>query len=126
MTARSSLTVVLAAGEGTRMRSSLPKVLHPVAGVSMLSHVLAAAPGGDVSEYIELMKPRVMFLVVFTALVGLVERGVPAEAIYRDFGGDRGEYLPRQPRRNRSRSRQPGRSQQPLCGIRCGRRVNTA
>ena len=32
MTARSSLTVVLAAGEGTRMRSSLPKVLHPVAG----------------------------------------------------------------------------------------------
>jgi bifunctional UDP-N-acetylglucosamine pyrophosphorylase/glucosamine-1-phosphate N-acetyltransferase len=46
MTARSSLTVVLAAGEGTRMRSSLPKVLHPVAGQSLLAHVLAAAPGG--------------------------------------------------------------------------------
>jgi bifunctional UDP-N-acetylglucosamine pyrophosphorylase / glucosamine-1-phosphate N-acetyltransferase len=46
MTARSSLTVVLAAGEGTRMRSSLPKVLHPVAGQSMLSHVLDAAPKG--------------------------------------------------------------------------------
>ena len=44
MTARSSLTVVLAAGEGTRMRSSLPKVLHPVAGQSLLSHVLDAAP----------------------------------------------------------------------------------
>ena len=29
MTARSSLTVVLAAGEGTRMRSALPKVLPP-------------------------------------------------------------------------------------------------
>jgi bifunctional UDP-N-acetylglucosamine pyrophosphorylase / glucosamine-1-phosphate N-acetyltransferase len=47
MTVRSSLTVVLAAGEGTRMRSSLPKVLHPVAGQSMLSHVLEAAPKGD-------------------------------------------------------------------------------
>ena len=44
MTARSSLTVVLAAGEGTRMRSSMPKVLHPVAGQSLLAHVLAAAP----------------------------------------------------------------------------------
>ncbi len=46
MTARSSLTVVLAAGEGTRMRSSLPKVLHAVAGQSLLSHVLRAAPNG--------------------------------------------------------------------------------
>jgi bifunctional UDP-N-acetylglucosamine pyrophosphorylase/glucosamine-1-phosphate N-acetyltransferase len=46
MTARSSLTIVLAAGEGTRMRSSMPKVLHPVAGQSLLAHVLAAAPNG--------------------------------------------------------------------------------
>ncbi|HET6839458.1 MAG TPA: bifunctional UDP-N-acetylglucosamine diphosphorylase/glucosamine-1-phosphate N-acetyltransferase GlmU [Bradyrhizobium sp.] len=46
MTARSSLTIVLAAGEGTRMRSSLPKVLHPIAGQSLLSHVLAATPNG--------------------------------------------------------------------------------
>ena len=46
MTARSSLTIVLAAGEGTRMRSALPKVLHPVAGQSLLAHVLAAAPHG--------------------------------------------------------------------------------
>jgi bifunctional UDP-N-acetylglucosamine pyrophosphorylase / glucosamine-1-phosphate N-acetyltransferase len=46
MKARSSLTVVLAAGEGTRMRSSLPKVLNPVAGQSLLAHVLGAAPQG--------------------------------------------------------------------------------
>src|SRR5215813_5856019 len=32
--------------------------------------VLATAEGGDVAEYFALMKPRVMFLVVFTALVG--------------------------------------------------------
>jgi bifunctional UDP-N-acetylglucosamine pyrophosphorylase/glucosamine-1-phosphate N-acetyltransferase len=46
MTDRTSLTVVLAAGEGTRMRSSLPKVLHPVAGQPLLAHVLEAAPHG--------------------------------------------------------------------------------
>ena len=33
-------TVVLAAGQGTRMRSTLPKVLHQLAGVPLLSHVL--------------------------------------------------------------------------------------
>jgi bifunctional UDP-N-acetylglucosamine pyrophosphorylase / glucosamine-1-phosphate N-acetyltransferase len=46
MTGRTSLTIVLAAGEGTRMRSSMPKVLHPVAGRSLLAHVLGAAPQG--------------------------------------------------------------------------------
>ncbi len=46
MTSRSSLTIVLAAGEGTRMQSSKPKVLHPVAGQSLLAHVLGAAPKG--------------------------------------------------------------------------------
>src|SRR4051812_17956703 len=46
MTGRTSLTIVLAAGEGTRMRSSLPKVLHQVAGRSLLAHVLTAAPQG--------------------------------------------------------------------------------
>jgi bifunctional UDP-N-acetylglucosamine pyrophosphorylase / glucosamine-1-phosphate N-acetyltransferase len=35
--------VILAAGKGTRMRSSLPKVLHPVAGRPMVSHVIATA-----------------------------------------------------------------------------------
>jgi bifunctional UDP-N-acetylglucosamine pyrophosphorylase/glucosamine-1-phosphate N-acetyltransferase len=35
--------VVLAAGQGTRMRSSTPKVLHSLGGRSLLGHVLAAA-----------------------------------------------------------------------------------
>ena len=41
--ARRCLTVVLAAGEGVRMRSSRPKVLHAVAGRPMIAHALAAA-----------------------------------------------------------------------------------
>ena len=36
------VTVVLAAGKGTRMRSTLPKTLHPLAGVPLLGHVLNA------------------------------------------------------------------------------------
>ncbi len=46
---RSCLTIILAAGEGTRMKSSMPKVLHPVAGLPMVCHVLdtcMAAGGG--------------------------------------------------------------------------------
>ena len=39
---RTCLTIALAAGEGTRMRSSRPKVLHAIAGRSLLAHVLAA------------------------------------------------------------------------------------
>lgn len=35
--------VILAAGQGTRMRSALPKVLHPVAGQAMLAHVIETA-----------------------------------------------------------------------------------
>src|SRR6202044_683099 len=42
MTARTCLAIVLAAGEGTRMRSARPKVLHTVAGQSLLAHVLTA------------------------------------------------------------------------------------
>jgi len=35
--------VILAAGQGTRMKSALPKVLHPVAGLPMLRHVVTLA-----------------------------------------------------------------------------------
>lgn len=35
--------IVLAAGKGTRMKSSLPKVLHPIGGRPMIQHIIAAA-----------------------------------------------------------------------------------
>ena len=43
MTERPSLVIILAAGEGTRMKSATPKVLHSVAGRSLLGHVIEAA-----------------------------------------------------------------------------------
>jgi heme o synthase len=42
------------------------------AAISVASAKIETGAGGDVADYIALMKPRVMFLVVFTALVGLV------------------------------------------------------
>ncbi|MFF3628464.1 bifunctional UDP-N-acetylglucosamine diphosphorylase/glucosamine-1-phosphate N-acetyltransferase GlmU [Streptomyces sp. NPDC002164] len=40
---RPAAVVVLAAGEGTRMKSKTPKVLHEIAGRSLVGHVVAAA-----------------------------------------------------------------------------------
>jgi bifunctional UDP-N-acetylglucosamine pyrophosphorylase / glucosamine-1-phosphate N-acetyltransferase len=40
---RLAAVIILAAGEGTRMKSALPKVLHPLCGRSMLGHAIAAA-----------------------------------------------------------------------------------
>ncbi|HWM48562.1 MAG TPA: bifunctional UDP-N-acetylglucosamine diphosphorylase/glucosamine-1-phosphate N-acetyltransferase GlmU [Xanthobacteraceae bacterium] len=49
VSSRSCLAIVLAAGEGTRMRSATPKVLHQIGGRSLLAHALAsvAAAGGS-------------------------------------------------------------------------------
>lgn len=58
----SCLAIVLAAGEGTRMKSLLPKVLHPVAGRSLLGHVLSsvARAGADaVAVVISSERPEV-------------------------------------------------------------------
>jgi bifunctional UDP-N-acetylglucosamine pyrophosphorylase/glucosamine-1-phosphate N-acetyltransferase len=43
MSQRTCLAIVLAAGEGTRMRSSMPKVLHAIGNRTLLSHVLTTA-----------------------------------------------------------------------------------
>jgi bifunctional UDP-N-acetylglucosamine pyrophosphorylase/glucosamine-1-phosphate N-acetyltransferase len=43
MSQRTCLAIVLAAGEGTRMRSAMPKVLHAIANRTLLSHVLSTA-----------------------------------------------------------------------------------
>lgn len=50
MSALPLLIVVLAAGKGTRMKSALPKVMHKIAGRSMLGHVLALAGSADAAS----------------------------------------------------------------------------
>jgi bifunctional UDP-N-acetylglucosamine pyrophosphorylase/glucosamine-1-phosphate N-acetyltransferase len=45
------VAVILAAGQGTRMKSELPKVMHPVAGLPIYAHVVRAALG-DVSRVV--------------------------------------------------------------------------
>ncbi|KJK51905.1 NTP transferase domain-containing protein, partial [Streptomyces sp. NRRL F-4428] len=40
---RPAAVVVLAAGEGTRMKSATPKVLHEICGRSLVGHVVAAS-----------------------------------------------------------------------------------
>lgn len=47
MTSKSCLTIILAAGEGTRMKSSMSKVLHPIAGLPLVGHVVKAVQGAS-------------------------------------------------------------------------------
>ncbi len=49
--------VVLAAGRGTRMRSRLPKVLHPLCGEPMISHVVAAARDAGFVKIVVIVPP---------------------------------------------------------------------
>ncbi|MDP2618758.1 MAG: bifunctional UDP-N-acetylglucosamine diphosphorylase/glucosamine-1-phosphate N-acetyltransferase GlmU [Hyphomicrobiales bacterium] len=71
MTKRTCLSLVLAAGEGTRMKSARPKVMQEVAGRAMIGHVLdvARAAGSD-----------------RMALVVGPDIGEVAEAARREFG----------------------------------------
>ncbi|HKU65532.1 MAG TPA: bifunctional UDP-N-acetylglucosamine diphosphorylase/glucosamine-1-phosphate N-acetyltransferase GlmU [Rhizomicrobium sp.] len=48
----SKAAIILAAGQGTRMKSALPKVLHKVAGLPLLGHVVAALKGAGVDKIV--------------------------------------------------------------------------
>jgi bifunctional UDP-N-acetylglucosamine pyrophosphorylase/glucosamine-1-phosphate N-acetyltransferase len=52
MSQRSCLTIILAAGEGTRMKSAVPKVLHEIAGLPMVAHVAKAAIAAGGSDVV--------------------------------------------------------------------------
>src|SRR6476661_7492232 len=49
MSHRTCLAIVLAAGEGTRMRTSLPKALHAIGGRTLLEHVLTTAAAAEIA-----------------------------------------------------------------------------
>jgi bifunctional UDP-N-acetylglucosamine pyrophosphorylase/glucosamine-1-phosphate N-acetyltransferase len=57
LAARRCLAVVLAAGEGTRMRSARPKVLHEVAGRSLIAHVLTTTTEAGAGEVAVVVGP---------------------------------------------------------------------
>src|SRR4051812_24461 len=52
------LSIILAAGEGTRMRSTMPKVLHPVGGLPMVSHAIRAAQASGSTEIAVVIGPN--------------------------------------------------------------------
>ena len=54
---RTSLAVVLAAGEGKRMKSAVPKVLHPIGGLPMIAHVLKALVAAKVDSIAVVVAP---------------------------------------------------------------------
>jgi bifunctional UDP-N-acetylglucosamine pyrophosphorylase / glucosamine-1-phosphate N-acetyltransferase len=54
---RRRLAIVLAAGEGVRMKSARPKVLHEIAGATMLSHVLGAVAAAGAQDIAVVIGP---------------------------------------------------------------------
>src|SRR5580692_811556 len=56
MTAQKA-AIILAAGMGTRMRSALPKVLHRVAGVAVLGHIINAVRQAGVARIVVVTSP---------------------------------------------------------------------
>ncbi len=52
------LSIILAAGEGTRMRSATPKVLHQIGGLPMVSHAIRAAQAAGSTQIAVVIGPN--------------------------------------------------------------------
>ncbi len=65
MAKRTALAIILAAGEGTRMKSAMPKVLHSVGGLPMLGHVLKAVEASGATETTVVVGPNHDAVVAF-------------------------------------------------------------
>lgn len=50
--------IILAAGQGTRMKSSLPKVMHKIAGLPMIQHVIHASQAAGADTIIPVIAPH--------------------------------------------------------------------
>jgi bifunctional UDP-N-acetylglucosamine pyrophosphorylase/glucosamine-1-phosphate N-acetyltransferase len=97
----STATVILAAGQGSRMKSNLPKVLHKIAGAPMLWHTMQCAAqieagrtivvvghGGDVTSDAALEYNADAKIVWQTAQNGTGHAVKQAKAELEDFDGD--------------------------------------
>ncbi|MGH6793376.1 MAG: bifunctional UDP-N-acetylglucosamine diphosphorylase/glucosamine-1-phosphate N-acetyltransferase GlmU [Methyloceanibacter sp.] len=70
MTEPSALAIILAAGKGTRMKSALPKVMHRLAGATLLAHVLGATKAAGIERICVVVAP------------GMDEVGASASAVH--------------------------------------------
>lgn len=69
--------IVLAAGEGTRMKSATPKVMHPIAGRSLLHHAINAAAGtGPEHLVVVLRHAREQVASHVESIAGVLDRSV--------------------------------------------------
>jgi bifunctional UDP-N-acetylglucosamine pyrophosphorylase/glucosamine-1-phosphate N-acetyltransferase len=64
--------VILAAGAGTRMKSAIPKPLHPIAGLPMIAHVLRAGQAADPVSVTIVVSPQTSDLAARLGLAGQV------------------------------------------------------
>ena len=89
--------VVLAAGLGTRMKSNLPKVLHPVAGRPMIGYILDRLKNFESQQTLVIVPPDVPNIVDYVTPMKTVEQTAPlgtghallaARDNLKDFDGD--------------------------------------
>jgi bifunctional UDP-N-acetylglucosamine pyrophosphorylase/glucosamine-1-phosphate N-acetyltransferase len=67
--------IVLAAGSGTRMKSAIPKVMHPVAGRPMIAHLLDA---------LQPLAPKATVVVIGPRMEAVADLVAPAESVVQD------------------------------------------
>ena len=67
--------IILAAGSGTRMKSAIPKVMHPIAGQPMIAHLLQA---------LEPLRPAATVVVIGPQMEGVARIVAPAETVVQD------------------------------------------
>ncbi|MGW9632281.1 bifunctional UDP-N-acetylglucosamine diphosphorylase/glucosamine-1-phosphate N-acetyltransferase GlmU [Agromyces sp. NPDC055520] len=75
MTDQNLAIIVLAAGQGTRMKSALPKLLHPLAGAPIVAHVLATARALDAVHIVAVVRHE------RDLVAAVVERELPGAII---------------------------------------------
>jgi len=67
--------IILAAGSGTRMKSTMPKVMHPIVGQPMIAHLLAA---------LRPLSPAATLVVIGPQMDGVALIVAPAESVVQD------------------------------------------
>jgi bifunctional UDP-N-acetylglucosamine pyrophosphorylase / glucosamine-1-phosphate N-acetyltransferase len=67
--------IILAAGSGTRMKSAIPKVMHPIAGQPMIAHLLSA---------LQPLSPTATVVVIGPQMDGVARMVAPAESVVQD------------------------------------------